>query len=381
MAEASAMSPREFFKRGAALAIQPQTRKGDYEHNAKVLFRGGRQAPTYSQGSRSSAQLGHLKNDRGSPIEIELREGAHDNIRLVCDPLYQRHCHQYPRDCITIHSDDAATAVNNCYDVWDISRHFEATLGDGTHHIMRIRPGRYLLEAEGIDYHTNGVDATLNLRMTRQAIARAAPAGARKNLRARTMSTRQDGYTLEVPLTACGSSNLVSLDLDRIKDRQWKPQQMRIELPLPLPESAGEARPTGKRKRTVAPSVEEPYYVEWGVAQGELSANSHQQGSEGGGGDSYGTPSPNMSFNVPGRPPSMAGTPVRTVSSHGPKDRPRLDDRKYLAVKRPKGKTHVHLPKVNNGYGTAESDSESDSDSDSSDIPDNPVNFLDGLFQ
>lgn len=371
-AEACATSPQEFFKRGAALAVQSHTRNGIYDSKAKVLFRWGRQAPACSKDSHSPVQLGQVEDDRGSHVEIEMREYAHENARLVCDPLYYWHCYRYPRDYISIYSDDAAAAENNCYDVWDISRHFEVTRVDGTHHKMPIRPGKYLLEVGGVEYHQNGVDATLNLRMTRQAIT---AARARKSLRACTMSKSQDVYTFEVPLTACGPSNLVQLDLDKVKNRLWKPLQVRSELPqsVPEPESelAGEPRPAGKRQRTVGPSVEEVYDVGRVVAPGELFVESRQQGSEGVAGDSLETSNANMSFNIPGRSPSVTGTPIRTALSHRHNGRPRSGGKRHLPARPPKGETRGRLPKMNNTYGSTDSDS----DSDSSDIPDNSVNF------
>ncbi|KAG6360840.1 hypothetical protein INS49_011907 [Diaporthe citri] len=375
-AEACAASPREFFKRGAALAVQSYTINGIYESKAKVLFRGGRQAPAYSKDSHSPGQLGQVEDDRCSPVEIEMREYAHETARLVCDPLYWRHCHRYPRDYISIYSDDAAAAENNCYDVWDISRHFEVTRMDGTHHRMLIRPGKYVLEVGGIEYYQSGVDATLNLRMTRQATT---AARARKSVRACTMSTGQDIYTFEVPLTACGPSNLVQLDLDKVKTRLWKPLQVRTELPQsvaePESESAGELRPAGKRQRTVGPSVEELYNFGRVVVPADLFAKSRQQGSEGVAGDSLEASDPNMSFDIPGRSPSVTGTPIRTARSHRHNGRPRSGGRRHLPVRPPKGETRGRLSEMNNAYGSTDSDSDSDSNSDSSDIPDNSVNF------
>lgn len=226
-AKALAASPREFFKRGAALAVQSHIGNRIYDSKAKVLFRWGRQAPASSKGPHSPGQLGQVEDDRGSPVEIELREHAHDNVRLICNPLYRQHCHRYPRDYISIYSDNAATADNNCYDVWDISWHFEAKRVNSTHHRVLICPGKYLLEVEGVKYYQNGVNATLNLYMTRRAIT---AARARKSFQACTMSAGQDIYTFEVPLTACRPSNLVQLDLDQVKHRLWKPLQVRTEL-------------------------------------------------------------------------------------------------------------------------------------------------------
>lgn len=363
-AEACVLSPREFFKRGAALAVQSPTRS---KISAKVFFRGGQQAPADPCGSRSSAQPGQFEGDRGSPVKIELRDDAHEIVRVVCDPLYQHHCHRYPRDCISIYSDDDdATVVNNCYDVWDVCRDFEATRADGTLHSMKIRPGRYVLEVKAIEYHQNGVDATLKLRMTRQTITRAAPAGARKSLRTSTMATGLDIYTFELPLTSCGPSNLVQLDLDRVKNRLWKPEQVHTEMAQAVsePESAGEARPPSKRQRTVASSLEEPRDVLRDVSQAGLFAKSRQHRSDGVAGDSIGTPSPNMFFNAPGRSSPMTGTPIRAVQSQGRDGRPTPGDRRHPPVRLAKREFRLY------------SSEEPDSGSDSSDIPNNSLDFM-----
>lgn len=358
------MSPREFFKRGAALAVQSPTKS---KTSAKVLFRGGQQAPADPCGSHSSAQLGQLEGDRGSPVKIVLRDDAHEIVRVVCDPLYQHHCHRYPRECISIYSDDDDPAVvNNCYDVWDVCRDFEATDADGTPHSMEIRPGKYVLEVDAIEYHQNGVDATLKLRMTRQTMTKAAPAGARKSLRTSTMATGLDIYTFELPLTSCGPSNLVQLDLDRVKNRLWKPQQVHNEMAQAVsePESAGEARPPSKRQRTVAPSVEEPRDVLWDVAQVGFFAKSRQHRSDGVAGDSLGTPSPNMLFNATGRSSPMNGTPIRTVQSQGRNGHPTSGDRRHPPVRLARREIRLY------------SSEEPDSGSDSSDIPNHSLDFM-----
>lgn len=358
------MSAQEFFKRGAALAVQSPTRS---KTSAKVLFRGGQQAPAGPCGSHSSAQLGQFEGDRGSPVKIVLRDDAPEIFRVVCDPLYQHHCHRYPRDCISIYSDDDdATIVNNCYDVWDVCLDFEATHADGTLHSMKIRPGKYVLEVDAIEYHQNGVDATLKLRMTRQTMTKAAPAGARKSLRTSTMATGLDIYTFELPLTSCGPSNLVQLDLDRVKNRLWKPQQVHNEMAQAVSEleSAGEAQPPSKRQRTVAPSVEEPRDVLRDVAQPGFFAKSRQHLGEGVAGDSLGTPSPSMLFNAPGRSSPMIGTPIRTVQSQGRNGRPTPGGKRHPPVRLAKREVRLYSPE------------EPDSGSDSSDIPNNSLDFM-----
>lgn len=119
-----------------------------------------------------------------------------------------------------------------------MSRHTEPNYAIGTHangtpFSVRLPPGKYLVEVEGMDYHGISVDATLRLRMTRQMIAGSSAANnvRRHALRGRTAGEVQEAYTFNVPLTSCGPSNLVLLDLDVVKKRVWKPLPGRTQLP------------------------------------------------------------------------------------------------------------------------------------------------------
>lgn len=385
--EACALSPREFFRRGAALAVQSYTKSGVYKTNAEVLFYGARQAPTYSWGSGSPGQLGHFEYDLGSPVEIELGGYAHNKVRLVCDPLYQRNCHRYPRGCISIQSDDAA-ANNNCYDIWDVSRRFEQTHANGTPFSMRIPPGRYLIEVEGIEYYENGVDATLYLRLTRQSVVAPAPTRARKNLRTRTVSTGPEVYTFNVPLTSCGPSNLVLLDLDQVRKRLWKPQQARTPLPqsVPEPESADEGFPAAKRQRVTVPPAEEPYNADWDVVDLQLLAKSQQPERDGIASESPEAPTPNMSFDAPGKFPPATETQDETAMPYNQGGNSELGariPRSSAASLRgakdldspaaPLVETYVRIPDMRSAWDSTDSDS--DLDSESSENVENLVNF------
>lgn len=272
------MSAQEFFRRGAALAIQSYTRDGNYKTDADVLFYGVREDPRYLLGAHTPGQLGLVKNDVGVPVEIEFSSHAHNRFRLVCDPLYQRNRLGYPPGCISILSDDA-TENNNCYDVWDLSRHSEATHADGTSFSIRIPTGKYLVEVEDMTYHGNTIDATLRLRLTRRVTAESNLSKKRdRNLRGRNSMASQEVYTFDVPLTSCGPSNLVLLDLDLVKKRLWKPQLARTSLDPALglahPDLALDPElelelglaglPAAKRPRLVAsPLVLESYIPAW----------------------------------------------------------------------------------------------------------------------
>lgn len=281
--EACAMSPREFFGRGAALALQSFTRGGRYKPDADILFYGVRDGAG-----------GHCEYDVGEPVVIELsdRARAHNKFRLVCDPLYRRNRHLYPSGCISISGNDAED--NNSYDVWDVSRYCEPTHAtDETHAndnlLVQLPPGKYVVEVEGITYHENAIDANLRLRITRAVGETASiPAKASKPSRGNTSTAMfADIYTFDVPLTSCGPSNIVLLDLDVAKERVWKPQPGRIQ----LPESASDSQlaidleleqpPAAKRQRIALPSADHATsgrrtigsQLPQTVPKGELSVN------------------------------------------------------------------------------------------------------------
>lgn len=371
--EACAIRPQDFFRRGAALAVQSYTKSGVYKTNAEVLFYGTRQAPAYPWG-----QLEQVEYDLGSPVEIEVGGYGHKKFRLVCDPLYHRNCYRYPRGYIKIQSDDAA-GTNNCYDVWDVSRRFEQTHADGTQSGMRIPPGRYLMEVDGIDYSENRVDATLQLRLTRKVVA----GRATKNLRARIMSTGPEVYTFDVPLTSCGPSNLVLLDLDRVKNRLWKPRQTRTPLPVPEPESAGEGFPAAKRQRVAISPAEEQYDVSWDVADQERSANSQQQGRENVPHAFIEAPTQSVLSHAPGRSPPEMQTENEASGSYGRGGSPELGSgiptpstaslhgvkRDSASAPRPLEEVYFRMPATRSAWGSSDSDSDSESSGSVHSIP------------
>ncbi|POS79283.1 hypothetical protein DHEL01_v202318 [Diaporthe helianthi] len=390
--EACALSPREFFRRGAAIAVQSYTKNGVYKTNAEVLFYGARPTRSYIWGSHaphSTGQLEDFEYDLGSPVEIELGGYAHNKVRLVCEPLYQRNCHRYPKGCISIQSDDAAVN-NNCYDIWDVSRRSEQTHANGTKFGMRIPPGRYLIEVESIEYYDNEADASLNLRLTRQQdVTGPSPARVRKNLRARTMSRGQEVYTFDLPLTSCGSSNLVLLDLDQVKNRLWKPRQARTPLPqlIPEQESGDEVSPAAKRLRVEVPPAEEPHDgTPWAVAGFELPAKSQQQDSELVATKPPQVPTPDTYFAPAGSPPAVE-TRDETAEAQSRGGSPEIGPKitspstaSLVGVHRDSDPTprvltekYVRIPETSDVWDR--SDSGADSDSDYSDNIDNIVSF------
>lgn len=344
--------------------------------------------PSYVWGSHSTGQMEQFQYDLGSPVEIELGGYARNKVRLVCDPLYQRNCHRYPKGCISIQSDDAA-ANNNCYDVWDVSRRFEQTHANGTKFGMRIPPGRYLVEVESIEYYDNGVDASLNLRLSRQqAVTGPSTARARKNLRSRPVLTEQEVYTFNVPLTSCGPSNLVLLDLDQVKKRLWKPRQTRTPLPQSIPEqdTKDEGWPAAKRLRVEASPTQEPQDAAWGVAGFELPAKPQQQGNEAVAADSPRALTPDVFFAPAGSPP-VEENQDETVEAHNRGGSPHVDGKiASPSIASPHGvqrnsdqtpriltETYLRIPEISNVWDST--DSGADTDSDSSENVDSIVNF------
>lgn len=319
------MSVRDFFQRGAALAVQSYTRDGVYKANAQVLFYGARARTPLSR-SWTAGSMDHseplFEYEVGSLVEIELGGVAHNRIRLVCDPLYQQNSNRYLPGLISIHSDDIAVN-NNCYDIWDVSRRCEEQLASGTQVGKRLPPGKYLLRVDEMAYNDNGVDATLRLRMTRQVVATesASLAITTKNLRARTTQQRLptgETYTFDLPLTFCGPSNLILLDLDLVKQKRWRPQQSAgTHLPLSVAEPESwelveeeEDCPATKRQRTLAPSPEDDdeSYTDWENTETLHSAKHNPEEPNGARSVAYlpEGPVPQLSYNAPDAPAIQA---------------------------------------------------------------------------
>lgn len=88
--------------------------------------------------------------------------------------------------------------------------------------LQRIPDGKYVLNVSRMKYA--GIDAVLVLRLRKKISA-----AEKANFRAKSLGKRgmplKDGGSLyfELPLTSDGESNLVVLDIDRIKGRFWKP--------------------------------------------------------------------------------------------------------------------------------------------------------------
>lgn len=288
------MNPKGFFQRGAAIAVQSYPKSGTPEINAPVLFYGCQQSTP------------------GSPVEVELGGKKHRNIRLVCDPMYQQNLDRkrYTTGNISIRSDDTAAANNNCYDIWDVSLQFDQIHSEGSESEMRIPDGSYLIQAKSIKYHEDGVDATLHLQLTRRSVMGARPASTGRDLRARTVTTGQKTYSFDLPLTSLGSSNLVVLDHDKVKNRLWKPRLACTEMPQSVPEqdSVGNRRSRAKRQRIEVTTANEQHYFSQSIVDMEHPAKSQQLESEGVAATSAGTLSLNAPLHATARAPLVAET-------------------------------------------------------------------------
>lgn len=261
------MIPKDFFQRGAAIAVQSYPKSGTPEINAPVLFYGCQQATP------------------GSPVEVDLGGKKDRNIRLVCDPMYQRNLDRkrYTTGNISIRSDDTAATNNNCYDIWDVSRKFEQMHPKGFRTAMQIPDGSYFIQAKGIKYDEDGIDATLHLQLTRRSVKEARPASTGRDLRARTVTASQKAYSFDLPLTSLGSSNLVVLDHDKVENRLWKPRPARAGPPQSEPEqeSVGDRRSRTKRQRIEVTTSDEQHDFGQSIFAMEPPTKSQQLESEG----------------------------------------------------------------------------------------------------
>lgn len=106
--------------------------------------------------------------------------------------------------------------VQDSYDVWDLVLEY---LPSTEWEPIPIPNGRHILEVAEMVY--NGREAILVLRMRPNLSS-----GGRRSeriLRKLAIDGECDWNLLfEVPLTSCGPSNLVELDIDRIRGRFWK---------------------------------------------------------------------------------------------------------------------------------------------------------------
>ncbi|KAJ0124770.1 hypothetical protein J7T55_006111 [Diaporthe amygdali] len=191
---ANTMDVEEYFDKGAPLAVQMTTPKGNFTAHtsgtAKVLF-------CKTKGV-----------ERRHVVEVNIKDQR--SFQLISDPIHD-----------TKKEDLMALEVLSeiCYDIWEITLDLEPTTG--TKPPRRIPDGKYVLDVFDMEYA--GRDAVVVLRLRR----RLPPVG-RAALRSKALSKRgaslEEGGSLylELPLVSDEGSNLVVLDIDLIKGRVWK---------------------------------------------------------------------------------------------------------------------------------------------------------------
>lgn len=157
--------------------------------------------------------------------------------------------------------------MRDSYDVWDLVLEYLPSSGGDP---APIPSGRHTLEVAGMV--CNGRDAILVLRL-RPVLTPSARRSKRILGKLAMDGTCDWSLLFEVPLTSCGPSNLVELDIDRIRGRFWKLEgdagsgspppagrrEVGVELGTPSPP------PTAKRRR-----FEGEFIAEQDLLDGEL---------------------------------------------------------------------------------------------------------------
>lgn len=191
--------------------------------------------------------------DKPFSVPIVLRQGK--VIRLIADPDFVNP-QRDPRQSKPVLAD-------NSYDIWELSFEYEPT--PGSRPLSRIPDGFHIIKASEMEY--NGRDAVLTLSLhpvdTPSTLIRRAKTPAQND------APLHKGTVLyfEVPLTSNGESNLVELDLDRIKGRYWKPK---ADAPVVAPAVPPAVPPRrSKRRRAVVDTDSEREDNEDGDGDGE----------------------------------------------------------------------------------------------------------------
>lgn len=150
--------------------------------------------------------------------------------------------------------------VKDSYDVWDLVLEYLPSSGGEP---IPIPNGRHVLEVA--EMVCNGREAILVLRM-RPNLSPAARRSGRILKRQAIDGICDWSLLFDLPLTSCGPSNLVELDIDRIRGRFWKlegdtdgsplVEQREVSVELGTPSS-----PPAKRRRidglfTIRPDVQ-----------------------------------------------------------------------------------------------------------------------------
>ncbi|KAK7710386.1 hypothetical protein SLS64_005971 [Diaporthe eres] len=177
--------------------------------------------------------------ERHHRVDVEI-DGAKRKFRIIADPF-----HMVSQEKMTRKS----VLTQDSYDVWDLVLEYLPSSGGEP---IPIPNGRHILEVA--EMVCNGREAMLVLRMRPNLSF-----GARRSERI-LKKVAIDGacdwsLLFDLPITSCGPSNLVELDIDRIRGRFWKLERDADGSPPmdhrePSVELGTSLSPPAKRRRT-----------------------------------------------------------------------------------------------------------------------------------
>ncbi|KAL1860372.1 hypothetical protein Daus18300_009285 [Diaporthe australafricana] len=193
LCHATTMEVEEFFDLGAAFALQTWTTAPDgksyWPEKSEILF------------------CKEKGVEQHSTIDVEINEAV-TKIRIIASPF---HMASGDRE-----ASSKAVLVEDSYDVWQLVLEYLPASGAQP---IPIPKGRHILEVAEMVCH--GTEAILVLRMRPNLVS-----GSRRSKRVLEKLTiggvRDWSLLFEVPLTSCGPSNLVELDIDLIRGRFWR---------------------------------------------------------------------------------------------------------------------------------------------------------------
>ncbi|KAG8164136.1 hypothetical protein KVR01_006054 [Diaporthe batatas] len=227
---ATAMDVDEFFDLGAALGLQIRT----------AMANGGEWAG-------ENCQLLFCKRDgveRHPKVDIDI-DGTKRKFRIVADPFLMASQGKVSSSDVIL--------VKDAYDIGDLELKYIPSFGGDA---LPIPNGRHTLEVAEVVCSGREAIAVLRLRPNLSDGAR----------RSKRMLDKMaiDGHCnwsllFELPLTSCGPSNLVELDIDRVRGRLWKldgyihgarlgeqQREISVELGTPFPSPAKRRRVDGR---------------------------------------------------------------------------------------------------------------------------------------
>lgn len=134
-------------------------------------------------------------------------DGTKRKFRIIADPFQMVSHEKVNRKSVL---------VQDSYDVWDLVLEYLPSSGGGP---VPIPNGKHILEVA--EMVCNGREAILVLRMRPNLSF-----GARRSERILKKVAIEEvcdwSLLFDLPITSCGPSNLVELDIDRIRGRFWK---------------------------------------------------------------------------------------------------------------------------------------------------------------